>query len=86
MLVVRLQFGDPRSLFITERIRTMFDLNADWAAIVQSLRTDPMLAAQVESVQGSGWRAVGMALNSPRGQFLVNRSRSRARPLWLVES
>lgn len=35
----------------------MFDLNADWAAIVQSLRTDPMLAAQVES--GAGLRVPG---------------------------
>ena len=53
VLVVRLQFGDPRSLFfITERIRTMFDLNADWGAIVQSLRTDPVLVAQVDSGPG----------------------------------
>jgi len=58
VLVVRLQFGDPRSLFfITERIRTMFDLNADWAAIVQSLRTDPVLATQVDS--GPGLRVPG---------------------------
>jgi AraC family transcriptional regulator of adaptative response / DNA-3-methyladenine glycosylase II len=58
VLVVRLQFGDPRSLFfITERIRTMFDLNADWASIVQSLRTDPVLATQVDS--GPGLRVPG---------------------------
>jgi AraC family transcriptional regulator of adaptative response / DNA-3-methyladenine glycosylase II len=58
VLVVRLQFGDPRSLFfITERIRTMFDLNADWAAIVQSLRADPVLATQVDS--GPGLRVPG---------------------------
>jgi AraC family transcriptional regulator of adaptative response / DNA-3-methyladenine glycosylase II len=58
VLVVRLQFGDPRSFFfITERIRTMFDLNADWAAIVQSLRTDPMLATQVDA--GPGLRVPG---------------------------
>src|SRR6516164_4569238 len=38
-LGVRVQLGDPRSLFfIIERIRAMFDLNADWAAIVGSLR------------------------------------------------
>src|SRR6266436_4470823 len=44
-LVVRVQFGNPRSLFfVTERIRAMFDLNADWAAIVESLRGDPALA------------------------------------------
>jgi AraC family transcriptional regulator of adaptative response / DNA-3-methyladenine glycosylase II len=58
VLVVRLQFGDPRSFFfITERIRTMFDLNADWAAIVQSLRTDPVLVTQVGS--GPGLRVPG---------------------------
>src|SRR6202034_1577863 len=58
VLVVRLQFGDPRSLFfITERIRTMFDLNADWGAIVQSRRTDPVLVAQVES--GAALRVPG---------------------------
>ena len=57
-LVVRLQFGDPRSLFfITERIRTMFDLNADWAAIVQSLRADPVLMGHVDS--GPGLRVPG---------------------------
>jgi len=44
-LMVRIEFGDPHSLFfIIERIRKMFDLGADWAAIVQSLRSDPMLA------------------------------------------
>jgi AraC family transcriptional regulator of adaptative response / DNA-3-methyladenine glycosylase II len=58
VLVVRLQFGDPRSFFfITERIRTMFDLNADWAAIVQSLRTDPVLVTEVDS--GPGLRVPG---------------------------
>ena len=58
LLAVRLQFGDPRSLFfITERIRTMFDLNADWAAIVESLRTDPVLVTQVDS--GPGLRVPG---------------------------
>jgi AraC family transcriptional regulator of adaptative response / DNA-3-methyladenine glycosylase II len=58
VLVLRLQFGDPRSFFfITERIRTMFDLNADWAAIVQCLRIDPVLATQVDS--GPGLRVPG---------------------------
>src|SRR5450755_3301055 len=34
-LMVRVQFSDPQSLFfITERIRSMFDLNADWTAII----------------------------------------------------
>jgi len=48
------QFGDPRSLFfIVERIPSMFDLNADWAAIVQDL-TDPLLG---ERVKASGFRS-----------------------------
>jgi AraC family transcriptional regulator of adaptative response / DNA-3-methyladenine glycosylase II len=52
-LAARVQFGDPRSLFfITERIRAMFDLNADWTAIVQSLRSDPALARRIESDPG----------------------------------
>src|ERR1700691_5843055 len=41
-LIVQIEFGDPHSLFfIIERIRAMFDLTADWSAIVQNLRTDP---------------------------------------------
>jgi len=52
-LAARVQFGDPRSLFfITERIRAMFDLNADWEAIVRGLRTDPVLVGPVEARRG----------------------------------
>jgi AraC family transcriptional regulator of adaptative response / DNA-3-methyladenine glycosylase II len=52
-LIVRVQFGDPRSLFfIIERIRAMFDLNADWAAIVRTLRADPALSGRLEAVPG----------------------------------
>jgi AraC family transcriptional regulator, regulatory protein of adaptative response / DNA-3-methyladenine glycosylase II len=52
-LCARVQFGDPRSLFfITERIRAMFDLNADWAAIAQTLSTDPALAKRIEAAPG----------------------------------
>ncbi|MGA7219006.1 MAG: AlkA N-terminal domain-containing protein [Candidatus Sulfotelmatobacter sp.] len=47
-LAARVQFGDPRSLFfITERIRAMFDLNADWAAIVENLKNDRALAERI---------------------------------------
>lgn len=43
-LAVRVQIADPHSLYlIIERIRRMFDLNADWAAITQGLGTDPEL-------------------------------------------
>lgn len=78
VLVVRLQFGDPRSLFfITERIRTMFDLNADWAAIVQSLRTDPVLARQVDSGPGlrvpGCWNGFELATRAILGQQITVR-------------
>jgi AraC family transcriptional regulator of adaptative response / DNA-3-methyladenine glycosylase II len=44
-LCARIRFGDPRALFaIVERVRAMFDLNADWAAIVKVLSADPQLA------------------------------------------
>jgi AraC family transcriptional regulator of adaptative response / DNA-3-methyladenine glycosylase II len=52
-LVVRVQIADPRSLFsIIERVRAMFDLNADWAAIARSLGTDPQLAAPLRAQSG----------------------------------
>ena len=52
-LIVRVQFGDPRALFfIVERLRAMFDLNADWAAIAPSLRADPILAKRVDAEPG----------------------------------
>jgi len=76
VLVVRLQFGEPRSLFsITERIRAMFDLNADWAAIVQSLRTDPLLATQVDFCPGlrvpGCWNGFELATRAILGQQIT---------------
>jgi AraC family transcriptional regulator, regulatory protein of adaptative response / DNA-3-methyladenine glycosylase II len=72
-LVVRVQFGNPRSLFfIVERIRAMFDLNADWAAIVQGLRTDPALAAHVDAHPGlrvpGCWTGFELATRAILGQ------------------
>jgi len=72
-LAARVQFGDPRSLFfITERIRAIFDLNADWAAIVQSLRTDPVLAARVKADPGlrvpGCWNGFELAVRAILGQ------------------
>jgi len=47
-LNVRIQFPDPRSLFlIIERIRRMFDVNADWEPIAKRLRTDSALRNEV---------------------------------------
>jgi AraC family transcriptional regulator, regulatory protein of adaptative response / DNA-3-methyladenine glycosylase II len=72
-LAVRIQFGDPRALFfIIERIRAMFDLNADWTVIVRSLRTDPILAERVDSAPGlrvSGcWNGFELATRAILGQ------------------
>jgi len=72
-LAVRVQFGDPRSLFlITERIRAMFDLSADWADIVQSLRTDPVLARRVDAEPGlrvpGCWNGFELATRAILGQ------------------
>ncbi len=72
-LAVRVEFGDPRSLFfIIERIRAMFDLNADWAAIVPSLRADPVLGRRVEAKPGlrvpGSWSGFELATRAVLGQ------------------
>lgn len=72
-LVAQVQTGDPRSLFvIVERIRAMFDLNADWAAIVASLKADPLLAARVEAGPGlrvpGSWSGFELAVRAILGQ------------------
>jgi AraC family transcriptional regulator of adaptative response / DNA-3-methyladenine glycosylase II len=52
-LSVRVQIGDPRSLFsIIERIRAMFDLDADWVTIARTLGADPALVSRINSNPG----------------------------------
>jgi AraC family transcriptional regulator of adaptative response / DNA-3-methyladenine glycosylase II len=52
-LRTRIRFGDPRALyFIVERIRALFDLNADWAKIAKGLIADPMLAKRLKADPG----------------------------------
>ncbi|MGC2198367.1 MAG: AlkA N-terminal domain-containing protein [Terriglobales bacterium] len=75
-LVVRVQFGDPRSLFfIVERLRAMFDLSADWAAIVPSLKADPVLAKRVEAEPGlrvpGCWSGFELAIRAILGQQIT---------------
>jgi AraC family transcriptional regulator of adaptative response / DNA-3-methyladenine glycosylase II len=75
-IVVRIEFGDPPSLFhIIERIRAMFDLSADWADIVQSLRTDPVLAERVEADPGlrvpGCWNGFELATRAILGQQIT---------------
>lgn len=49
----RVHFPDPRSLFlIVERIREIFDLNADWMAIAPVLESDAALADLIEHAPG----------------------------------
>ncbi|MFZ0295605.1 MAG: DNA-3-methyladenine glycosylase [Candidatus Sulfotelmatobacter sp.] len=72
-LVARVQFGDPRSLFfITERIRFMLDLNADWAAIADTLKADPILAARMKAQPGlrvpGCWNGFELAVRAILGQ------------------
>ena len=79
VLLVRIEFGDPHSLFfIVERIRAMFDLNADWAAIAQSLKSDPALAASIEADPGlrvpGCWNGFELATRAILGQQIMVKS------------
>lgn len=72
-LAVRIQFSDPCSLFfICERIRAMFDLNADWSAIARTLRTDPVLMKKVNAAPGMRvpgcWNGFELAILAILGQ------------------
>jgi AraC family transcriptional regulator, regulatory protein of adaptative response / DNA-3-methyladenine glycosylase II len=72
-LLARVQFGDPRSLFlIVERIRSMFDLNADWATIAQGLKSDPLLTGRVKASPGlripGTWDGFELATRAILGQ------------------
>ena len=72
-LEVRVQFGDPRCLFfIIERVRAMFDLDADWASIARTLASDPGFAARVSSRPGRRvpgcWNGFEFAVEAILGQ------------------
>jgi AraC family transcriptional regulator of adaptative response / DNA-3-methyladenine glycosylase II len=72
-LSARIEFGDPRLLFfIVERIRAMFDLNADWAMIVKTLRTDPTLDRAMEIDPGlrvpGSWNGFELTMRAILGQ------------------
>lgn len=75
-LVVRVQFPDPAALFfIIERIRAMFDLNADWPMIVHSLRADPILRERIELHPGlrvvGCWNGFELAIRAILGQQIT---------------
>jgi AraC family transcriptional regulator, regulatory protein of adaptative response / DNA-3-methyladenine glycosylase II len=72
-LNVRVQFGEPKALFfIIERIRMMFDLNADWAVIAKTLRADPVLAPGIKAHPGlripGSWDGFEMGVRAILGQ------------------
>lgn len=72
-LAVRAQFDDPQSLFlIVEQVRAMFDVNADWATIVRTLKADSALARQVETNPGlrvpGCWNGFELATRAILGQ------------------
>jgi AraC family transcriptional regulator of adaptative response / DNA-3-methyladenine glycosylase II len=72
-LAACVQFDDPRSLlFIIERARAMFDLNADWSVIAKTLRADPALARAVDAEAGlrvaGGWNAFELTVRAILGQ------------------
>jgi AraC family transcriptional regulator, regulatory protein of adaptative response / DNA-3-methyladenine glycosylase II len=72
-LNVRVQIGEPRLLFfIIERIRAMFDLDADWPTIERTLAADPVLAAHVHAHPGlrvpGCWNGFECAVRTILGQ------------------
>ena len=75
-VAVRVQIADPRSLYlIIERIRGMFDLNADWAAIAQSLGTDPALTSRIRAEPGlrvpGCWNGFELTIRAILGQKMT---------------
>ena len=81
-LVVRVQFGDPRALFfIIERVRAMFDLNADWTAITGVLRADPLLSDSLRSNPGlrvpGCWNGFELGVRAILGQQITVKGATR---------
>lgn len=75
-LAVRVHWDDPRSLFyIIARVRAMFDLDADWPAIIHSLKSDPGLRRQVEANPGLRvprcWNGFELAVRAILGQQIT---------------
>ena len=75
-VAVRVRIADPRSLYlIIERIRSIFDLNADWAAIAQSLGTDPALTSRIRAEPGlrvpGCWNGFELTIRAILGQKMT---------------
>jgi len=75
-LVAGIQFGDPRALFfIVERIRAMFDLDADWSSIAATLRIDRTLFKRLDADPGlrvpGCWNGFELATRAVLGQQIT---------------
>lgn len=78
-LELRLQFKEPQLLFaIVERVRAMFDLDADWQAIAARLRTSPRLVEAVRRYPGlrvpGCWDGFELAVRAIVGQQVSVRA------------
>lgn len=72
-LIARVYFPHPHSLFtITERIRRMFDLDADWQSIEATLASDPMLPRLMKANPGvrlpGSWDSFELTVRAVLGQ------------------
>jgi AraC family transcriptional regulator of adaptative response / DNA-3-methyladenine glycosylase II len=75
-LLLRVGFPDPRYLFhIVERVRMMFDLNADWLAIASILQEDPELGPRIAVAPGlrvpGCWSGFELATRAVLGQQIT---------------
>src|SRR5581483_5469913 len=73
-----IDFPDPRALFgIVERVRAMFDLNADWSSIAKTLRADRVLGQGVKAQPGirvpGCWDGFELAVRAILGQQVAVR-------------
>lgn len=76
LLLVRIEIEEPRALFfVVERIRAMFDLNADWEAIEDSLGNDPVLGRYIRMQPGlrapGCWDGFELAILTILGQQIT---------------
>jgi len=77
-LAVRVEIGDPGALFfIVERLRAMFDVNADWTTILRTLKADRALAPRLERSPGlrvpGCWNGFELAVRAILGQQVTVR-------------
>ena len=80
-LLVRIHFPEPKALFlIVERIRRMFDLNADWQKIALRLKDDPILRSAVNNRPGvrvpGCWDGFELAVRAILGQQITVKGAS----------